>query len=127
MTALTCEIPVTSPITETGATGPLLADSDVATLAIIVTASAVTGTTPSATFTAERSLPGVDDYPPDDDTGWDGDNAVSATALTAAGTKTISLPPSVDASGKVGAWWRLKWTVTGTTPSFTISVATAAG
>lgn len=126
MTALTCKIPVDSPITASGETGPLLADSDVATLAISVTASAVTGTTPSCTFTAQRSLPGAD-YPPDDSTGWDTGGEVSATALTAAGTKTISLPPSVDAGGRVGTWWRLKWTVTGTTPSFTISAATAAG
>lgn len=126
MTALTCKIPVTSPITASGATGPLLADSDVATLAITVTASAVTGTSPSAVFTAERCVPGAD-YPPDSGTGWDTAHGVSATALTAAGTKTITLPPNVSASGEVAAWWRLKWTVTGTTPSFTISVATAAG
>jgi len=118
-------IPVPSPITATGETGPLAVNSDTATLTVTVTASAVTGTTPSATFTAERSLPGAD-FPPDGSTGWDDGNAVSATALTAAGTKTITLPPSVNASGEVGAWWRLKWTVTGTTPSFTISVATAA-
>lgn len=116
-------VPITSPITVTGATGPLLADSDVAPLTITVTASAVTGTTPSATFTAERVLPGTDAGSPT----WDGTGAVAATALTAAGTKTITLPPRVAASGLVAGWWRLKWTVTGTTPSFTISVATAAG
>ncbi|HEX4018184.1 MAG TPA: hypothetical protein VHX15_15725 [Frankiaceae bacterium] len=116
-------IPITSPITATGNTGPLLADSDVAPLTITITASTVTGTTPSATFTAERCTPGTD-------TGsitWDDADAVAASALTAAGTKTITLPAKVAASGLVAGWWRLKWTVTGTTPSFTISVATAAG
>jgi len=119
-------IPVMSPITESGATGPLLADSDVDTLSITITASAVTGTTPSCTFTAQRCVPGAD-YPPDDSTGWDTADGVSATALTAAGTKTITLPPNVNASGEAAAWWRLKWTVTGTTPSFTVSAATATG
>ena len=116
-------IPVTSPITATGNTGPLQADSDVAPLVITVTASAVTGTTPSATFIAERCTPGTD-------TGgitWDDADQVSASALTAAGTKVITLPPKADTGGQAAGWWRLKWTVTGTTPSFTISVATAAG
>lgn len=118
-------IPITSPITATGATGPLLADSDLDTLTITVTASAVTGTTPSATFSAEWCNAGAD-YPPGSGQ-WDDSGAVAASALTAAGTKTITLPPNINASGEAAAWWRLKWTVTGTTPSFTISVATAAG
>lgn len=116
-------IPITSPITVTGATGPLLADSDVAPLTITATAGTVTGTTPSATFTAERCLPGTDAGNPT----WDGTGAVAATALTASGSKTITLPPRVAASGLVAGYWRLKWTVTGTTPSFAITVATAAG
>jgi hypothetical protein len=116
-------IPVTSPITATGATGPLLADSDLDTLTITVTASAVTGTTPSCTFSAEWCVAGAD-YPPGS---WDDAGAVSASALTAAGTKTITLPANINASGEASAWWRLKWTVSGTTPSFTVSVATATG
>jgi hypothetical protein len=116
-------IPVTSPITATGTTGPLLADSDVAPLTITVTASTVTGTTPSCTFSAERCVPGSGFSSPT----WDDAGTVSASALTAAGTKTITLPANVADSGEVAAWWRLKWTVTGTTPSFTVTVATAAG
>ena len=116
-------IPVTSPITATGATGPLLADSDLDTLTITVTASAVTGTTPSATFSAEWAVPGTDF----DNPSWASGTIVSASALTAAGTKTITLPPNINASGEPSQWWRLSWTVTGTTPSFTVSVATAAG
>jgi hypothetical protein len=122
------KVHLVSPVTVTGATGPLLAESDLDALTIIVTSTAVSGTsTPTVTFTAERSLPGQDAYPPDDSTGWDSDNAVSASGMTTASTKTITLPPSVDGSGRVGTWWHLKWVVTGTNPSFTISVATADG
>lgn len=122
----TQQIPITSPITASGATGPLLANSDIAALAISVTAGTVTGTSPSCTFSAEWCNPGADN-PPNNSTGWDDGGAVAASALTAAGTKTIALPANINASGDAAAWWRLKWTVTGTSPSFTITAATATG
>ena len=121
---VTAAIPVPSPITATGATGPLLADSNVDTLAITITASAVTGTAPSCTFSAEWCEPDTDFQT---DTSWDSGGAVAAAALTGTGTKTISLPPNINASGEAAQWWRLLWTVTGSDPSFTISVATATG
>lgn len=117
------EIPITSPITATGATGPLLADSDVDTLAISIPVSAVSGTTPSCTFTAEWAEQGTGYSSPS----WDSGSAVSASALTAAGTATISLPANIADSGEPATWWRLSWTVSGTTPSFTIGTATATG
>lgn len=126
MTAGTVNLP--SPITATGHAGPFTAESDVALLSVSVTAGTVTGTTPSCTFTAERSLPSFGGYPDvANDSDWDTASGVAAPALTASGTKTISLPPSVDGSGRVGGWWRLKWTVTGTSPSFAITAATADG
>lgn len=120
---------LTSPIIASGHAGPLLADSDVAPLTVTVPVGTVSGTTPSVTFRAERSLPGLGDYPDvTNDSDWDTTNGVAATAITASThTASIALPPSVAASGDVGGFWRLKWTVTGTTPSFAVAGATAAG
>jgi hypothetical protein len=121
--AVTKVVPVPATITATGATGPLLADSDVDSLVITITASAASGTTPSITFSAEWAVQGTDE----DNPSWASGTIVSASALTGAGTKTITLPPNINASGEPSQWWRLTWTVTGTTPSFTISVSTATG
>jgi len=124
MPEVTEDIPITSPITATGATGPLLANSNIDELTITITASEVTGTTPSITFTAEWAEQGTSYSDPS----WDSGSAVSASALTAAGTKTITLPAAINDSGEPATWWRLSWTVTGTNdPSFTISAATATG
>lgn len=117
------EIPVTSPITATGATGPLLADSNAGELVVSITVSAVSGTDPSCTFTAQWAEQGTGYSDPSYDTG----GAVSASALTEAGTATISLPANINDSGEPSTWWQLKWTVSGTTPSFTVSAATATG
>lgn len=129
MSALTEVLNIASPITASGHAGPFLADSDTATLTVTVPVGTVSGTTPSITFTAERSLPGLGDYPDvTDDDDWDTDNGVDATAITSSThTASISLPASVNAAGEVGGFWRLKWTVTGTTPSFAVSGATATG
>lgn len=119
---------LTSPITATGQAGPFIAESDVSPLSVTVTAGTVTGTTPSCTFTAERSLPSLAGNPDVANAAhWDTANGVAATALTASGSKTIALPASRDASGRVGGYWRLKWTVSGTIPSFAITAATADG
>lgn len=126
MTAGTVHL--TSPITADGQAGPFAVESDVAPLTVVVTAGTVTGTTPSCTFTAQRSLPSLVGYPDVTNAAhWDTANGVAASALTASGSKTIALPASRDASGRIGGWWRLAYTVTGTTPSFAITAATADG
>ena len=122
MTAV-IDIPVSSTITETGSTGPLLADSDVDELSISITVSAVSGTDPSITFTAQWADQGTSYGSPTYDTA----GAVSASALTAAGTATISLPANINDSDEPSTWWQLVWTVSGTDPSFTIGTATATG
>jgi hypothetical protein len=77
-----------------------------AKLAILVDVTAVSGTTPSCTFAIEWSHDGT--------TFAAGDPADTFTAITAASKKV----KSVDVKGE---WFRLVWTISGTTPSFTFS------
>ena len=86
-----------------------------------INVTAVSGTTPSATFRLQWS--------PDNGTTWvDWDTTnLQTTAITAAGTATLKvglgLPVTANASknDSVPARVRLAWTITGTTPSFTFS------
>lgn len=75
---------------------------------VIVSTSAVSGTSPSCTFTVEWS---------NDGTTWaQGDTADSFTAITG------NVNRVKDFSAK-GVYCRLVWTITGTTPSFTIAAS----
>lgn len=77
-------------------------------LALTVAVSAVSGTTPSMTLTVEWSQDGS--------TFHAGDPADSFTALTAAGNVAKSFAVK-------GNFFRLVWTITGTTPSFTFAAS----
>lgn len=76
-------------------------------LGIVVNASVVTGTTPSATFEVEWSHDGTTFGAADG-------TADTFAAITAASAKAKQVTVK-------GPFWRLKWTITGTTPSFTFS------
>jgi hypothetical protein len=70
---------------------------------LVVTASAVGGTTPSITINFQTSP---------DNSSWT--TQASYTAITANGTQTKTFSP-------LERYARLSWTVTGTTPTFTIN------
>ena len=71
--------------------------------------TAVSGTGPSMTVTVEWSTDGA--------TFFATDTADSFAAVTAAAKKTKAFEVK-------GDWYRVVWTITGTTPSFTFSVTT---
>ena len=73
-------------------------------ISVLVSTSAVSGTTPSVTFTVEWSNDGINFA--------QGDTADTFTAITTAVNHVK------DFSVK-GVYCRLVWTITGTTPSFT--------
>ena len=82
-------------------------------VSILVAVSAVSGTTPSCTFTVEWSNDGVNFA--------QGDTADTFTAITAIGNKVKDFAIK-------GVYCRLVWTITGTTPSFTFgATATVRG
>lgn len=82
---------------------PLTADN----LAVMVTVTAVSGTTPSCTFSIEWSNDGGATWA-------QGDAADTFTAITATGNKVKTFAVK-------GQMARLVWTISGTTPSFTFS------
>lgn len=80
-------------------------------LSVLVDVTVVSGTTPSMTISVEWS----------DDSGTtfaQADPADAMTALTTTGTKAKIFQVKAP-------WFRVVWTITGTTPSFTFSVRTA--
>ena len=90
--------------TVSGNSGPLSVNSG--TLALGVVVSAASGVTPSMALTVEWSFDGVNFGP--------GETAVSFAAITVAKNTTQRVPAQAP-------YYRLVWTVTGTTPSFTFS------
>lgn len=81
---------------------------DGATVSVHVDVTAVSGTSPSLALSLEWS---------NDGTTWaTGDPADTLTALTAAGRRVKSFAAR-------GAYVRLAWAITGTTPSFTFSAS----
>jgi hypothetical protein len=80
-----------------------LSDSD-EYVAVLVSATAVSGTSPSSTFTVEWSNDGL--------VFAQGDPADTFTAITAVSNKAKDFAVK-------GAYMRLVWTITGTSPSFT--------
>jgi hypothetical protein len=76
-----------------------------ARVSVWVNVSAVSGTTPSMTLTVQWSMDG---------TNWaDGDPADTFTAVTAVGAKVKDF-------ARKASLMRLVWTISGTTPSFTL-------
>ena len=90
-------------ITASG-TRPVFNAYDVKTLDLEVVASAVSGTSPSLTITAQWSLDGVNF----------GGNVAVGSAITTPITRVVGLTVE-------GPYFQLLYTVSGTTPSFTIS------
>lgn len=93
--------------TSTSTSGAIASVPNATQVGITVNVSAVSGTTPSMTLSVEWSNDGG--------TTWHvGDPADQFTAITAAAAvaKAFSVK---------GAAYRLKWTITGTSPSFTFS------
>jgi hypothetical protein len=90
--------------TTTGNSGALSANGSAMCLGVNV--SAASGTTPSMTLTVEWSFDGVNFGP--------GETAVSFAAITANKATTQRIPAQAP-------FYRLVWTITGTTPSFTFS------
>lgn len=85
--------------------GPLLGFDDVATLRVQLAVSAAAGTSPSMTVVVEDTLDG---------TNWN--TLATFTAVTAVGAQVLNIAaPFADQL-------RVRWTVTGTTPTFTFSV-----
>lgn len=77
-------------------------------LHVLVAVTAVSGTTPSATFTVEWSHDGTTFAP--------NGTSDAFAAITAAGNVSQTFPVRAP-------FFRLVWTITGTTPSFTFSAS----
>lgn len=103
------QLPTT--VTASGGTNPLQINAFGA-LAVDVAITAVSGTSPNLTIFLERQ-------------GADGSwYAIWApTAITAAGTASTSVGPGCSTAEVLTNTVRLRWEVTGTSPSFTFSVS----
>lgn len=99
--------------TTTGQTAAIFAGSAIETINVFVDATAVSGTSPSLVVSLEVS--------PDGGTTWY--ESGTATAITAVGTQKFKVSV-YNNSTVLTSLYRLKWTITGTTPSFTFSVRT---
>lgn len=90
-------------------------------LMVWINVTAVSGTTPSATFRLQWSPDGGTTW-----VDWDTTN-LQTTAITAAGTATLRVGPGLPVTANtskndtVPALVRVAYTITGTTPSFTFS------
>jgi hypothetical protein len=94
--------------TATGNSGDLTLGDKGAGLALVVDVTAVSGTSPSMTLSVEWSQDGGTTF-------GQADPVDVFTAITAAATKTKSFTVK-------GDHYRLVWTISGTTPSFTFSI-----
>lgn len=95
-------------VTATGNGTQFVLPSGDGNVEVLIVASAVTGTTPSLTPKLQVSNDGV---------AWF--DAAPGTAMTAAGNQRL-------AAQSIAAYGRLVYTVSGTTPSFTLSVTVLA-
>ncbi|HVA05514.1 MAG TPA: hypothetical protein VNG12_02115 [Acidimicrobiales bacterium] len=100
--------------TASGSTGPLEV-GPLTTLAVDVNVSAVSGTTPSMSLVVERQ-------------GSDGNwySIWAPSAVTVAGVVSTSIGPGCATAAVVTSVVRLRWSITGTTPSFTFSASVIA-
>lgn len=91
---------------------PDINTSEVGNVAIDVNVTAVSGTTPSLALVVDRL-------------GSDGIyyQIHAFAAITAAGKASVNLGPGATVNAIPGNAIRLRWTVTGTTPSFTFSAS----
>ncbi len=100
--------------TTSGSSGPLEV-GPLTTLAVDVNVSAASGTTPSLSLVVERQA---------SDGNW---YAIWApAALTAVGVVSTSIGPGCATAAVVTSVVRLRWAITGTTPSFTFSASVIA-
>lgn len=90
--------------------GPLIGATD--ELAFDANVSAVSGTTPSLTLSIQRKGADGNYY-----TIWTG------TALTAAGPQSASIGKGQATNADFDAIVRIVWTISGTTPSFTMTLS----
>lgn len=95
--------------TATGNSGPIDIAAHASNLAVLINCTAASGTTPSLTLSVEWSHDGTVFAP--------AETADAFTAITAATSK-------VKAFAVKGNYYRLVWTITGTTPSFTFTLST---
>lgn len=108
----TAVISASSAKTANGNTAAIAVPSGANNLAVLANVTTVSGTTPSMTLSVEWSNDGTTFAQVDG-------TADTFAAMTASGAK-------VKAFAVKGAWFRLVWTITGTTPSFTFD-ASASG
>ena len=106
---LNSAIATSSARTATGQSGPIVLTGESENLSVLVNVTAVSGTSPSCTFSVQWSNDGG--------TTWaDGDGPDAFTAITAAGVKAKTFQIK-------GLLARLVWTISGTTPSFTFDAS----
>jgi len=94
--------------TTTGNSGQLNPSGDGETINLLVNVTAVSGTTPNLVLSVEWSSDGTNFATPD-----------GAADAFAAITTTATKVKQVERKGK---FYRVVWTITGTTPSFTFTV-----
>lgn len=99
--------------TTSSQTSAIFAGAAIETINVFVNATAASGTSPSLVVSLEVS--------PDGGTTWY--ESAAAAALTAAGTGSFKAS-IYDASTVLTPLYRIKWAITGTTPSFTFEVLT---
>lgn len=97
--------------TASGTSGPILVGF-MPTIAVDVNVSTVSGSTPSMTLYLERL--GADGV-------WY--EAWSSSAITAAGQTSTSIGPGCATAQVLTGSIRLRWAITGTSPSFTFSAS----
>lgn len=114
-------LPAGTVITANGQSGPILLsnDTDASTLDVVAVVSAVSGTTPTLMVTVQRDNDADSaTYPP---SAWTA--GTSSAALTAAGRTVVSGPSALSAATGINPhYYRVSWTVGGTTPSFTLGL-----
>lgn len=93
--------------TATGSSSAVGNTSPDEVLNVLANVTAVSGTSPSLTLSVEWSMDGT--------TFAQGDPADALTAITAAGVKAKQFP-------RKAPFYRVVWTISGTTPSFTFDV-----
>ncbi len=97
--------------TASGTSGPI-AVGPLTTLAVDVTVSAASGTSPTLALYLDRQAADGNWY-----VLWTG------TKLTAAGVASASVGPGCSTAAVVTSYVRLRWVIGGTTPSFTFGAS----
>ena len=100
-----------APVTASGNSAPIQINA-VEYLAVDVSVTAVSGTTPSMLLYVERQGADGNWYPI-----W------TSSAITAIGLTSTSIGSGLATPAALGSTIRLRWAITGTTPSFTFSAS----